>query len=343
MFRCRDAVRWWGALLVLGLATGWDQPTTDQPQKQQQDQKEFTIRTTSRLVLLDVSVKDSAGGFVSGLNKDNFKVYEDGKPQEISQFANADIPVTVGIVVDESGSMRPKRPEVITAALEFIGASNPEDEIFIINFNERARRGLPDTVLFSDNIKQLSAALWRGVPEGRTALYDAIEMALHQLDMGRRDKKTLVLISDGGDNISVHKWPEVMHDILQSTATIYTIGIYDEDDPEKNPAILERLAHVSGGVVYFPKDLKEIVPICKQIAKDIRTRYTIGYIPPVEGKRERSIKVVASSPNHEKLIVRTRAKYLFTPDSESAKNGAARGASAADTKATDAKPTAGVK
>lgn len=284
-----------------------------------QDRPGYTIRTTSRLVLLDVSVKDAQGGFVSGLTQDNFKVYENGKLQQITQFANADIPVTVGIVVDESGSMRPKRAEVITAALEFIKASNPQDEVFVINFNERARHGLPDTVLFSDNVDLLRSALWQGVPEGRTALYDAIEMALHQTDMGRRDKKTLLVISDGGDNISHHKLPDVMHDVLQSIVTIYTIGIFDEDDPERNPGVLKQLAHVSGGGVYFPKTLDQIVPICRQIAQDVRTRYTIGYIPELDnGKPERHIKVEASSPTHQKLIVRTRTSYLFTPDTEGA-------------------------
>ena len=111
------------------------------------DQGNFTIQTTSRLVLLDVSVKDGSGGFVSGLTKENFKVFENGKPEEISQFSNADIPVTVGIAVDESGSMRPKRPQVITAAWIFIQASNPMDEIFVVNFNEKPRLGLPDDVL----------------------------------------------------------------------------------------------------------------------------------------------------------------------------------------------------
>jgi VWFA-related protein len=281
-----------------------------------QEQQNYTIRTTSRLVLLDVSVKSPQGGFVSGLAQDNFKVYENGKLQQISQFANADIPVTVGILVDESGSMRPKRQEVIAAAVEFIKASNPQDEVFVINFNEKARHGLPDTVLFSDNIDQLRAALWQGVPEGRTALYDAIEMALHQSDMGRRDKKTLLVISDGGDNISRHKFPDVMRDVLESIVTIYTIGIFDEDDPERNPGVLKQLAQVSGGGVYFPKKLEEIGPICQQIAKDVRTRYTIGYIPEVSnGKPERQIKVEASSPASQKLNVRTRTRYLFVPDS----------------------------
>jgi len=256
MNRGRDVIRVVGTAMILSAAAwavvGWNQEKQPAATKQQELQQDFTIRTTSRLVLLDVSVKDSEGGFVSGLTKDNFKVQENGKPQEITQFANADIPVTVGVVVDESGSMRPKKSHVVTAALEFIQASNPQDEIFVINFNERARRGLPDIVPFTDNIDMLRAALWNGVPEGRTALYDAIEMALHQLDMGRRDKKTLVVISDGGDNVSKHKFPDVMHDVLTSLATIYTIGIFDDDDPDRNPSVLEKLAHVSGGSVYFP-------------------------------------------------------------------------------------------
>jgi Ca-activated chloride channel homolog len=292
---------------------GWGQTKGSLTVKSDPSQN-FTIQTTSRLVLLDVSVKDASGGFVSGLSKDAFKVYEDGKPQEITQFANADIPVTVGIAVDESGSMRPKRPQVITAALAFIQSSNPMDEMFIVNFNERPRRGLPDEILFSDNIQRLRAALWEGIPEGRTALYDAIEMALHQLDFGRRDKKTLIVISDGGDNHSKHTLQDVMQDTLSTVATIYTIGIFDEDDPERNAGVLQKLAHISGGVYYHPKTLQEIVPICRQIAKDIRTRYTIGYVPKDEGKPVRHIKVTASSPEHSKLLVRTRTSYMFSPE-----------------------------
>ncbi len=301
-----------GVLLwaVAGIGGGGQTKASNADEKA--TQQNFTIQTTSRLVLLDVSVKDAAGGFVSGLTKDQFKVFEDGKPQQISQFANSDIPVTAGIVVDESGSMRPKRAQVVTAALVFIQASNPMDEMFIVNFNEKPRRGLPDEILFSDNVHQLRAALWQGDPEGRTALYDAIEMALHQLDFGRQAKKTIVLISDGGDNHSKHTQQEVMKDVLSSLATIYTVGIYDEDDPEKNEGVLKSLAHVSGGVFYHPQALSEIVPICRQIAQDIRTRYTIGYIPSDAGKMVRHIKVVASSPDHPKLIVRTRTSYVFS-------------------------------
>lgn len=319
MSKGRDVIRWMvAAPLMVLVAAGYYQQAIPTASKGQETEN-YTIRTTSRLVLLDVSVKGRDGGFVSGLTQDSFKVYENGKLQQITQFANADIPVTVGILVDESGSMRPKRAEVIAAAVEFIKASNPQDEVFVINFNEKARHGLPDTVLFSDNINQLRAALWQGVPEGRTALYDAIEMALHQTDMGRRDKKTLLVISDGGDNISVHKLPDVMHDVLESLVTIYTIGIFDENDPEANPGVLRQLAQVSGGASYFPKTLDAVVPICRQIAKDVRTRYTVGYIPELNnGKPERQIKVVASSPDGQKLNVRTRTKYLFAPDSAGA-------------------------
>src|SRR5579864_2146888 len=303
MKTCRGAFRW-SLIVVLWVAAGWG----DRRHLIAKDQEtgQYTIRTTSRLVLLDVGVKDAAGGLVPGLAKSNFEVYENGKQQQITQFAHEDNPVTVGLVVDESGSMRPKQPEVITAALAFIQASNPQDEIFVINFNEKPRRGLPDIQLFSDNVEQLRAALWRGVPEGRTALYDAIEMALHQLDFGRREEKTLIVISDGGDNVSVHKLQDVMHDVLDSVATIYTIGIFTEDDPDKNPGVLNRIARVRGGAAYFPKNLDEVVPICREIAKDIRTRYTIGYIPSEGKTSERRIKVVARSPSGKRLVVRTR-------------------------------------
>lgn len=284
------------------------------PDRQLPDQ-DFTIRTTSRLVLLDVSVKDPKGGFVSGLTQDAFHVFEDGKAQTISQFANSDIPVTVGILVDESGSMRTKRPEVITAALSFVTASNPQDEVFVLNFNEKVHRGLPDTILFSDNITKLRTALWSGAPEGRTALYDAIMSGLRQLEMGRRDKKTLVVVSDGGDNISTATLSDVVKSLRESVATVYTIGVFDPEDPDKNPAVLRRLATISGGEVYFPERIEDVVPVCKKIAQDIRTRYTIGYVPSAGGKQLRHIKVTVNPADHGKLIARTRTEYTFNEES----------------------------
>jgi len=312
--RCRDALVW-SSVVVFGLSFGWI--SKSHAAANDQEPRPYTIRTTSRLVLLDVSVRDSSGGIVGDLTKENFTIYEDGKRQEITQFAHADTPVTVGLVVDESGSMRQKQAEVITAALAFIRGSNPQDEIFVINFNEKPRRGLPDLQLFSDNASELRDALWRGVPEGRTALYDAIEMALRQLDMGRQEKKTLVVVSDGGDNVSAHKLQDVMNDVRRSVATIYTIGIFDEEDPDRNPGVLKQIAKVSGGEAFFPKKLDEIGAICSDIAKDIRARYTIGYVP-VSGDKasERHTKVIATSPSGQKLVVKARTSYLFAPEPE---------------------------
>jgi Ca-activated chloride channel homolog len=298
------------ALLALGA-----KPSVQSAQDKTHD---YTLSTTSRLVLLDVSVKNANGGLVSDLTREQFKVYEDGKLQDISQFSSADVPVTVGLVIDESSSMRPKRQDVLTAALEFIHDSNPQDEMFVVNFNEKAKLGLPAETPFSDQARLLWPALFQSTADGRTALYDAIELALQHLTLGRRDKKTLVVVSDGGDNASHHTLNDVMRDVLASVTTIYTVGIFDQDDPDKNPGVLEKLAHVSGGVAYLPKTLDQVIPICKQIAKDIRTRYSIGYIPPSAGKPTRHIKVTASAPGHPNLIVRARTSYTYGPDSEAA-------------------------
>ena len=285
-----------------------------------QDASEFTIHTSVERVLLDVSVKDAQGGFVSGLQKDNFRVLEDGRPQDITGFEAGDIPVTVGLVVDQSASMRSKQTEVLTAALTFVTESNPHDEMFVIHFNEVVRHGLPDEVLFTDNRQMLRKALLAGVPEGRTALYDGIVTALHQLDMGRQAKKTLVLISDGGDNVSKHNLRDVMRLAEETSATIYTIGVFDRDDPDRNPALLRRLAEISGGVAFFPDQLSDVVPICRGIAKDIRNRYMLSYVPRAgESSHVRHIKVYASAPGHAKLLARTRTSYLYQPETEAKK------------------------
>jgi len=274
---------------------------------------EFRISTDVELVLLDVSVRDPKGGYVSSLTREDFQIYENGAPQKITQFSRADIPVTVGLVMDDSGSMRPKRPEVITAGLVFAGASNPQDQIFVVNFNDRVRRGLPENVPFTDDINLLRSALSKDTPQGQTALYDAVAFALHHLESGRRDKKTLVVVSDGGDNVSTHSLKELMQLVQESRATIYTVGIFEPDDPDRNPRVLERIAAVSGGQCFFPKGIDEVVPICRQIAKDIRNRYTIGYTPARSSDKAalRKIRVMATATDRGKLVVRTRNSYML--------------------------------
>ena len=279
---------------------------------------EFKIHTDVELVLLDVSVKNPSGGYVTGLTKDQFQVYENGVLQKITEFAIADVPVTVGLVMDDSGSMAAQASDLIEAGVAFIEASNPQDQIFVVNFNDKVRRGLPDSVPFTDDINVLRAALSKHRPEGRTALYDAVAFALKHLETGRRDKKALVVISDGGDNCSTHTFKDVMRLIEESAATVYTVGIFDPDDPDRNPGVLKHIASVSGGECFLPGEVEPILPICQKIAKDIRNRYTIGYLPVRTSDKAavRKIRVVASSPEYKKLIVRTRTAYRL-PDAGS--------------------------
>jgi len=276
----------------------------------QQEAPDFVIHSDVRLVLLDVSVKDRRGGLVADLTRDNFTVLENGEPQRITVFANEDVPVTVGILVDESRSMLPKRSDVLAAAGAFIQTSNPRDEMFVLNFNDDVKRGLPAGTLFSDNIGQLRSALHRGVPQGRTALNDAIVEGLHQLESGRREKKALVVISDGGDNASRHSIAGMFAVVERSLATIYTVGIFDADDPDRNPRILKRLANISGGEAWFPKSLSELPAVCQEAAREIRTRYTIGYLPAPDNLGPlRHIDIRVSAPGRSGLSARTRTSY----------------------------------
>ncbi len=283
-----------------------------------QDQTAFTISDNVNLVLLDVSVKDSQGGYASGLTQADFHVFEEGRPQKITAFANVDTPVTVGLVVDNSGSMRFKRPQVVLAGLAFAKESNPKDEFFVINFNNHIVRGLPEKIPFTDNLQKLRSALYYGEPAGQTALYDAIAYSLKHLELSRQDKRTLIVVSDGGDNVSRTSLPELMTLIEASRATIYTIGLFDPNDRDSNPRVLRKLARVSGGEFFEPNALNEILPVFHKISVDIRSRYSIGYIPEDIGSKRvlRSIRVTATAKDYRKLIVRTRSAYSTTPFSE---------------------------
>ena len=280
------------------------------------DPDAYRVSSHVELVLLDVSVKNSDGGFVSGLEKADFKVFENKVEQTITAFNAQDVPVTVGLVVDNSGSVRPKKPEIITAALTFVTNSNPHDEIFIVNFNDRVMMGLREDMPFSADRNILRQALLKNPAQGRTALYDGLVTALEHLGKGRLSKKTLVLISDGGDNSSEISHDELMRKAEESLATIYTVGIYDANDRDKNPGFLKDLARTTGGEAFIPQNPSHLVGVCEKIAKDIRNRYTIGYVPfnrEYDGK-PRKLKVIASSPEGKKYEVRTRTHYIATPE-----------------------------
>jgi VWFA-related protein len=277
------------------------------------NEKEFTLTTHVELVLLDVSVKEAKGKYLSGLKKENFQVFENGKRQEITQFGNEDTPVTIGLVLDDSRSMRPKRVDVINSALAFVDSSNPRDEIFVTHFNDRVRRGLPEGTAFTDDPDVLRKALWSNPAEGMTALYDGILDSLHQLESGTQEKKSLVIISDGGDNASVHGFKDVLDAVQLTRAVLYSVGIYDEDDPDRNPGLLRRLAGISGGVAYLPENLAELPDICRGIAKDLRNRYSIGYVPVRVGNKSglRTIKVAVVGLGDQKLEIHARTSYFL--------------------------------
>jgi VWFA-related protein len=276
------------------------------------DPNEFRVSSDVELVLLDVSVKDNDGGFVSGLKLSDFKVLENKVDQKLTVFQAQDVPVTVGLIVDNSGSVRSKKPEIVTAALTFVKNSNPHDEVFIVNFNDSVLMGLPDDVPFTSDTQMLRNALLLNPARGRTALYDALIAGLDHLEKGRLDKKTLVLISDGGDNMSQATKEEMLRRAEESLVTIYTVGIYDLNDRDRNPGFLKELARITGGEAFLPGDSKELVPVCEKIAKDIRNRYTVGYVPlnrDFDGKPRR-LQVRAMAPAGKKYEVRTRTHYL---------------------------------
>lgn len=275
--------------------------------------QDFKFTADSDLVLLDVSVKDAKGGFVSDLKKENFQIYENGKLQTISHFGKEDTPITVGLVLDDSRSMKSKRAEVINSALAFIDASNPRDEIFVTHFNDLVRHGLPVGTTFSDNPETLRTALWNNPAQGMTALYDGILDGLHQLEQGKQDKKSLVVITDGGDNASTHRFKDVENAVQSTRAIIYTVGVFDLEDPDRNPGLLRRLAGISGGVAYLPEHLEDLPEICRGIAKDIRNRYSIGYVPVRAGDKSalRNIKISIVDGGNRKFIVHARTSYLL--------------------------------
>jgi VWFA-related protein len=273
---------------------------------------QYRVSVNLDLVVLPATVEDRHGLRVSDLDVGNFEVYEDRVPQQIRLFRHEDIPVTVGLVVDHSGSMRPKIAEVVAAARTFVRSSNAADQMFVVNFNETVSLGLPGAIGFTTSSEQLEQAIWQAPAAGQTALYDALDKALARLQAGSRDKKVLVVISDGADNASAHSLAQVFEMAERSNAIIYTVGLFAVDDPDANPRVLNRLARVTGGEAFFPKQLDDVVTICERIARDIRNQYTIGYASTNTKPSGvyRAIRVGAHAPGHGKLVVRTRPGYI---------------------------------
>jgi VWFA-related protein len=308
--------------LLLLIALGGDAGPQVSPASDGQDPGSYRISVDVALVVLHATVSDRRGGFVSSLRERDFQVYEDGVPQRIRLFLHEDIPVTVGLVVDHSGTMRPKLAEVAAAARTFVQFSNRADQMFVVNFNENVTLGLPDAIRFTDSSAELERAIANAPASGMTALYAAIAKAVEQLQAGNRDKKVLIVVSDGGDNASAQSLAQVMKMADQSSAVIYTIGLFDADNPDRNPGVLNRLAHATGGEAFFPGELSAVVAICERIARDIRNQYTIGYVSTNTARNGayRAIRVAARATGSSALSVRTRAGYIAVGEPKLVKN-----------------------
>jgi VWFA-related protein len=283
-------------------------------QKAEQSQR---IRVSVDMVVLHATVSDDRGQFVPGLKQDNFRVFENKVEQKVSAFSNEDAPVTVGLVIDNSGSMREKREQVNAAALAFVKASNREDETFVVNFNDEYYLDLNED--FTSDIRELNEALSRIDSRGSTALYDAVIGSLDHLKKGHRDKKVLLVITDGDDDASRKSFAYTVQAAQQSDAMIFAIGVFSDEDRKhakhmvrKSKKDLTTLADATGGVAYFPENLEQVNAICTQVAHDIRNQYTLGYYPTNTAKdgtfREVQIQLLPPK-GRGKLSVRTRTGY----------------------------------
>ena len=286
------------------------------PVQQDRDGGQFTVDVDVDLVVFNVTVTDSRGRQVSGLKAADFQVYEEGRSQNIKLFRAEDVPATVGLVIDNSASMREKHQDVTAAALAFVNDSNPDDEMFVMDFNEHVYFGLPPWIFFTNDAGLIRSAMLKRPPTGFTALYDALAAGIEHLKDGTRDRKALVVLSDGGDNASHRKLDEVLQIAKRSSATIYTIGIYDETDQDRNPAVLKKIATQSGGRAYFPESLRDLDGVWRDIARRIRSEYTIGY-SPTNSTRDGAFRRVSISANLKggrPLRVTSRAGYLAPTD-----------------------------
>ncbi|BDC49560.1 hypothetical protein F183_A18760 [Bryobacterales bacterium F-183] len=275
-------------------------------------QEDYVVRSNANLVLLDVSVLGSGGVPVAGLGQDRFSVFEDGRKQAIKQFSGVDTPVTMGFVLDMSGSMENKVGGVRRAVNAFLAASNPDDEYFLVGFNDQARFGLnPETAPFTHDSKALRSAMYGMEAKGRTALYDGLSAALSHIGKSKFERRFLVLVSDGRDTASRLKLDDILFEARTHPVTVFTIGLFQAEDEDRNSGVLKQLAKITGGRYYNPVTAEQIESACLSIAKDIRARYTIGYTPAEEDRDGvRRIRVeVARMPDAPRMSVRARTEY----------------------------------
>jgi VWFA-related protein len=277
----------------------------------QRQTEPYTVSVNVDLVLLNVVALDKNGDAVAGLKQADFKVYEDGRLQQLALFAGQDSPATIGLIVDSSASMARRWAEVRRAVETFITTSNPDDEMFIVYFSEETHFPLPHNKPFTNDVDVLKEAIAGVRPVGRTSLYDAISAGFDHIKKGRFEKKILVILSDGKDNASTHKFEQILAAAQEPSVTLYTVGVYEPEADDRDPKVLKRLASATGGEAWFPRNDAELHETWRRIAAGVRTQYTLGYYPQKGGDGTfRKVKVVATSPSRAKISVNTRPGYF---------------------------------
>jgi Ca-activated chloride channel family protein len=312
----RKLFRIFAAAASLAALAAWaQQPPKNKPPNP--DENTGTIfRSDIRLVVLNTTVSDKSGHLITDLPKSAFTVYENGVTQPIKSFKREDVPVSMGLIIDNSGSMRDKRAKVEAAALALVKDSNPDDEVFVVNFNDEAFLDNPHGKDFTNDVKEMEEALTRIDSRGGTAMRDAIRMSIdHLKEKAHKDKKVLVVVTDGNDNSSVMSLENLVKASQQSDVLIYGIGLLSEEErreAKRAERALNELAVATGGETFFPKDVSEVERIAHVVARDIRNQYTIQYSPvnqAMDGSF-RQIKVAVNAPGRP--IARTRSGYYAT-------------------------------
>ena len=284
-----------------------------------------SIKVDVNLVVLHTTVLDDRARFAEGLKQENFRVLEDKVEQKLAVFKREDVPVSMGLVIDNSGSMRDKRPRVNEAALTLVQTSNAQDEAFVVNFNDDFYLDLDKD--FSSSIPELKEALERIDSRGSTALYDAIIGSLDHLKKASKDKRVLLVVTDGEDNTSHNSLDKAIKEVQKTDTVIYTIGLLSEESKKNSKRAkkaLEQLAQASGGLAFFPENVDDVHNICEQVARDIRNQYTLAYYPS-NTKRDgtfRSVQVEVIPPRGRgKLVARTRNGYYAPSGGDSSVSG----------------------
>jgi VWFA-related protein len=299
-------------MLICGVLSSGMQSTAMAAQTQQpkpDSSGAFTLQVDAKEVVLNCTVLDSKGELVNDLTKRNFKVFEDKAPQTILSLQHQDTPVSIGLVVDDSGSMSSKRAAVVSAALDLIKASNPQDETFVINFSDQPYLDQD----FTSDLNKLQSGLAHLSLSGGTALYDTVTIAADKMERSAtRPRKVLIVITDGDDNSSKLTLDDAIHRVQDMQGPIiYSIGLLFGGDKSRHAKHdLEALSSQTGGIAFFPTSLKDIDAVAAEVARDIRNQYAIAYHPagsPTSGYH--SIKVEVHDPAHGKLTAYTRSGY----------------------------------